>query len=139
VLSSLRVFIQGNIMSCVTSKIVAAAVIAVLVSSAPVSACNTSGANGIAGQVVTSTMSLQQGKSCMIRHFTTTSGNVGNRQFPTTDVSLTSSPSKGKVDIEGNRIIFRARAGTSGSDSFAYRTQIKSGKTFDYRVAVDIY
>jgi hypothetical protein len=119
--------------------LVAATAAAFLAVSTPASACRTRGAEGVSGQVVATSMSLEQGKSCLFRHFTTTSDSIGNRRFPTSDIQVTGRPSQGSVEISGNRVIYKARAGFRGGDSFSYRTRIKSGKQFDYRVAVDIY
>jgi hypothetical protein len=105
----------------------------------PANACRASGGTGIAGQVVTSTMSLEQGKSCMMRHTTTLSDAIGNRVIPNSDLTVTARPALGSVEISGNRVIYRSRAGARGNDSFVYRSRIKSGKTFDYRVVVEIY
>ncbi len=107
--------------------------------SLPAMACRVSHMTGVAGQTVAGTMSVEQGKTCMIRQFTNMRDAIGSRRFPTTDIDLMSGGSKGNVSVSGNRVVYAARAGARGTDSFSYRTRIKSGKEFRYRVAVEIY
>jgi hypothetical protein len=87
-------------------------------------------------------MSVQAGKGCFIRQFTTTTGGAGARRFPTTGLSLVNKPSRGIVSIDGNRIIYKSTAGP-GSDQFTYRAVNriagKTGATFLYRVNVSVY
>jgi hypothetical protein len=107
--------------------------------SSPAFACRAIGVAGVKGVVVDSTMSLENGKGCFIRHFTTSADAVGNRRFPTTNLSVTSRPSRGSASIEGNRITYRAPAGVRGSDQFVYRAITPKGTTYNYRVLVTIY
>lgn len=101
-------------------------------------ACRTIGGNEVLGGVANGTMSVQTGKSCLIRNFTTKSDAVGSRVFPTTQISITKQGVLGSVSVEGNRVIYKSK-GPTGSDAFTYRTRLKSGRIYDYRVAVTVY
>jgi hypothetical protein len=118
---------------------VAAAAAALVLMSSPAFACRTTGVSGVKGVVVDSTMSVQNGKGCFFRQFTTSADAVGNRRFPTTNLAITSRPSRGSASIEGNRITYRAPAGATGSDQFVYRAITPKGATYNYRVLVTIY
>lgn len=112
---------------------------ALMLMSSPALACNSPGSTGIKGAVVDGTMSVQNGKTCMRRHFTNTNDAVGARNFPTSNIVVKARPSRGSVSVEGNRITYRAPAGVTGSDQFSYRTTTNKGAAYDYRVLVTIY
>lgn len=123
-------------MKCGTA--VAIATLAVLGAS-PAQACRVYGATGVPGGVADIRLTTAAAQPCLIRQFETRRDTFGNRRFPNSKITLTSSPAQGNATVTRSRIVYRSSPGATGSDTFSYRSAITSGRTFDYRVSVAIY
>jgi hypothetical protein len=98
------------------------------------SACSVPSFRRLPGQTVDGTMTVKAGRDCVIVMNASTGGVL--------DVRISQKPSVGKASVNGQRIVYSAKAGYAGADRFGYeRDELDMAgtkRTSGVRIAVTV-